>query len=163
MKRHLPLVASLLFFYSCLSQSSIEETLNKLNKNSVPYIQTEDLPVEKQTLLLDAREKNEYKTSHLKDAIWVGYEGFSLRKVEKQITNKNTPIIVYCSIGVRSEQIGEKLQKAGYTNVKNLYGGIFKWKNEGGTVYDANEEATEKIHGYSKFWSKFLTNGEKVY
>jgi rhodanese-related sulfurtransferase len=30
------------------------------------------------------------------------------------VKDKNTNIIVYCSIGVRSEQIGEKLKKLGY-------------------------------------------------
>ena len=41
-------------------------------------------------------------------------------------------IIVYCSIGVRSEDIGEKLKELGYTKILNLYGGIFDWKNKGG-------------------------------
>jgi len=33
---------------------------------------------------------------------------------------------VYCSLGIRSEVIAKKLKKAGYTNVFNLYGGIFE-------------------------------------
>ena len=44
-------------------------------------------------------------------------------------TRKKTPTIVYCTIGARSETIGEKLKKNGFTNVYNLYGGIFEWKN----------------------------------
>jgi rhodanese-related sulfurtransferase len=34
----------------------------------------------------------------------------SILKVEAAVKDKNTNIIVYCSIGVRSEQIGEKLK-----------------------------------------------------
>ena len=163
MIRHIFLVCLLSLSLSCLSQSSIEDTLNTLNEHSIPYIQTTELEFTASHYFLDTRRQEEFNVSHLKNAIWVGYDNFSLEKVEQKITDKSVPIIVYCSIGVRSEQIGEKLVAAGFTNVKNLYGGIFKWKNEGGTVYDNNNTSTEKIHGYSKFWSKFLTNGEKVY
>jgi rhodanese-related sulfurtransferase len=43
----------------------------------------------------------------------VGFN-FNSKKVEAAVKDKNTNIIVYCSIGVRSEQIGEKLKKLGY-------------------------------------------------
>ncbi|MEN8818965.1 MAG: rhodanese-like domain-containing protein, partial [Polaribacter sp.] len=52
---------------------------------------------------------------------------------------------------------------AGYTNVLNLYGGIFEWKNKGNLVFDSNGNATEKIHVFSKEWSKWLLKGKKVY
>ena len=71
--------------------------------------------------------------------------------------------LVYCSIGVRSENIGEKLQQLGYTNVYNLYGGIFEYKNEGGTVYNLQNKPTDSVHTYNKKWSKYLTKGNKVY
>ena len=71
--------------------------------------------------------------------------------------------VVYCSIGVRSEKIGEKLQAAGYTNVKNLYGGIFQWKGEGEKVVDSLGLSTERVHAFSKLWGKLLTNAKKVY
>jgi rhodanese-related sulfurtransferase len=44
----------------------------------------------------------------------VGFNYFNSKKVEAAVKDKNTNIIVYCSIGVRSEQIGEKLKKLGY-------------------------------------------------
>jgi len=70
---------------------------------------------------------------------------------------------VYCSLGIRSEDIAEKLKKAGYNNVLNLYGGIFEWKNKDFTVYNSEGTQTEKIHTFSKEWSKWLTKGIKVY
>ena len=79
--------------------------------------------------ILDAREKEEYSTSHLKNAIFVGHTTFELDSVLTKIPNKNSEIVVYCSIGIRSETIASKLKKAGYSNVFNLYGGIFEWKN----------------------------------
>jgi rhodanese-related sulfurtransferase len=52
---------------------------------------------------------------------------------------REAPVIVYCSVGYRSEKIGEKLQKLGFQNVHNLYGGIFQWKNDGFEVLNAQK------------------------
>ena len=76
---------------------------------------------------------------------------------------KSDTIVVYCSIGYRSERIGEKLLAAGYKNVFNLYGGIFDWKNNDRVVVDSKNEPTEKVHSYNKTWGLFLDKGEKVY
>jgi hypothetical protein len=44
-----------------------------------------------------------------------------------------------------------------------LYGGIFEWKNNNFKVLDTLGNETEKVHTFSKSWSKWLTKGEKVY
>ncbi|MBO0321418.1 rhodanese-like domain-containing protein [Muricauda sp. CAU 1633] len=147
---------------SC-AQQSIPEVLKQLNDGTVDYISVENLHEMEAPLLLDTREKEEFEVSHLKSSIWVGYTEFDLNKVLQELSNKEKPIVVYCSIGVRSEDIGEQLKNAGYTNVLNLYGGIFEWKNKGYPVYDENEHKTEKVHPYSRYWGRFLTNAEKVY
>ena len=72
-------------------------------------------------------------------------------------------VIVYCSIGKRSEDVTLKLKKAGYTNVKNLYGGIFEWVNQGHPVYNNNNIVTDSVHAYGNFWGKWLDKGVKVY
>lgn len=76
---------------------------------------------------------------------------------------KGSEIIVYCSIGKRSEKITQKLTKAGYSNVSNLYGGIFEWVNQGNNVVDLNNKNTNKVHAYSRFWGHWLDKGEKVF
>mgnify|MGYP006131199637 CR=1 FL=1 len=101
-------------------------------------------------LLFDAREKVEFETSHIKNALFVGYDKFNLEKTNTKIPNKNDKIIVYCSLGIRSSTIAIKLKKAGYTNVLNLYGGIFEWKNSGYRVYNRDEKETEKVHTYKQ-------------
>ena len=145
------------------SQNNIDRTLKKYNDGSVPYIHVDALHGMQHVVLLDAREKEEFEVSHLPNAMWVGNKTFELDSVTSKITDKNTETVVYCSIGVRSENIAEKLMEAGYTNVKNLYGGIFEWKNHGYPVYDAEGFETEKVHAFSKHWGKLLTQGEKVY
>lgn len=146
------------------SQQSLSQLLKKYNTGAVPYISAEDLSrLENNVVLLDAREPKEYKVSHLKNALHVGYDDFDIALVKKRVTNKKQKIIVYCSLGVRSEVVGMKLKAAGYTNIQNLYGGIFEWKNQNFKVYDASEKETENIHAYSKSWSKWLLKGTKVY
>lgn len=113
-------------------------------------------------VILDAREKIEYDVSHLPEAIFVGYSNFSEDEVSKRFKDKSASIVVYCSIGIRSENIASKLQKAGYTNVSNLYGGIFEWKNTDFKVF-SNGKETNKVHTFSKNWAKYLEKGEKIY
>lgn len=124
-------------------------TVDSLNQNNA------------QITILDAREPNEFSVSHIKNAIYVGYENFSIKKVVKKIPNDKT-VVVYCSIGYRSEKIGEQLQKEGY-KVYNLYGGIFNWTNQGYEVVDSTNKPTKKVHGYDKDWGKWLTKAEVVY
>ncbi len=137
MKILLPLVAFFLCFLNSHGQQDIENTLQKLNNHSVPYITTDELNLQSQFTLLDAREKQEYAVSKLPGAVRIGYTNFNPTNIQTIIPDKNTPIVVYCSIGVRSEKIGEELIKLGYTQVLNLYGGIFDWKNKGYLVYNS--------------------------
>lgn len=152
-----------LFLFVGQAQNTIAKSIEKYNSNSIPYIHVKDLQNTENMVLLDTRKKQEYNISHIKNAIWVGHKAFKQVDVSSKFPNKNVPIIVYCSIGVRSEDIGEKLKKAGYTNVKNLYGGIFDWKNQKRSIYNNKGVKTDSIHAFSKQWGKLLTNGIKVY
>ena len=131
-------------------------------QKTVPFINSTDLKTNYKTYtILDTRELNEYNISHLENSIWVGYDDFSLHTTIKK-TSLKKPIVVYCSIGYRSEKIGEQLLKKGYT-VYNLYGGIFEWKNNDNTVVNNSENATNQIHCFNQDWSKWLLKGEKIY
>lgn len=152
-----------LFLFIGQSQNTIAESIEKYNSNNITYAHAKDLKNIENIVLLDTRKIQEYNISHLKNAIWVGYESFKQKYVSSKFPDKNTPLIVYCSIGVRSEDIGEKLKKAGYTNVKNLYGGIFGWKNQKGSIYNNKGIETDSIHAFNKQWGKLVTNGVKVY
>lgn len=155
-----------LFFGSVggFSQESISELLKKHNHGHIPYITVQELAMPKtNALVLDAREDYEYHTSHIKNAVFVGYNSFKIDTIQNFVQDKNEKIVVYCSIGIRSEKIAKQLNKAGYTNVYNLYGGIFQWKNNGFKVYDSEEKETDNVHVSSKYWAKWLLKGKKVY
>ena len=146
------------------SQTSIKDLLNKYNDHSVPYIEVDELTkLTAQPLLLDTREKEEYDISHLENDIHVGSKGFKVSKTAGLPSNKDTMIVVYCSVGIRSEIIGKKLISEGYTAVYNLYGGIFEWTNKGKKVFSSNQQPTSKVHVNSKQWGAYLLKGTKVY
>lgn len=148
------------------SQNNIDEAIEKYNSNSVDYISVEELVQLKASnqhiKLLDARQPTEYSISRLQDAIFAGYDDFNLKSIQDKLKPEDT-IVVYCSIGVRSEDIGERLQKAGYKHVFNLYGGIFEWVNEGYQIYNQKGKPTNRIHAYDRFWGRYLEKGQKVF
>jgi rhodanese-related sulfurtransferase len=149
---------------SMSAQDSLDNLLKQYNTNAVPYISAQELAMPKtEAIILDARERSEYDISHLKNAIFIGYNHFSLEQTTQKLQDKNQTIVVYCSLGIRSETIANQLKKAGYTNIKNLYGGIFEWRNKGFKVYNSEDKKTDSIHAFSKAWSKWLTKGTKVY
>ncbi len=131
---------------------------------SVPAITVKNLiQIKDDVILLDAREMNEYEVSHIPGAIYVGYDNFD-DSLLKGI-DKDARIVVYCSIGFRSEKIGEKLKKIGFSNAYNLFGSIFEWTNAGQPLEDKDGNSTHKIHTYNKKWSQWVNEGaaEKVW
>ena len=159
------LILFLVVSSTTFGQKKLDKLLDKWNTRNVPYISVETLAMPKtDAILLDAREENEFNISHLENAICVGYDNFKIKEtIAKLPKDKNAKIVVYCSLGIRSETVAHKLIKEGYTNVYNLYGGIFEWKNANFKVIDTLGKSTEKVHTFNKSWSKWLKKGEKVY
>ena len=112
-------------------------------------------------VVLDTRERDEYEVSHIRHAQHVGYIWFDMREVYD--IPKTDTVVVYCAVGNRSERIGEKLKKAGYQHVFNLYGGIYEWVNQRNPVYNADDVQTTEVHVYDKNWSRWLLRGTPVY
>jgi len=164
------LLSLLVFNSGCFAQApanvnvqnpKFNNRLELLLSFSVPVIDVNDLAETKDNyLLLDAREMEEYEVSHIEGAEYIGYD-YPRFEMLNDIP-KDQPIVLYCSIGYRSEKLGEKLKKQGFTNVQNLYGSIFEWTNEGLPLVDKNGKPTDKIHTYNKKWSKWVKKSDKV-
>ena len=146
------------------AQKDFDEFLEKRLPKEVHHISPETLKMKlhnEYVLLIDARSKKEYEVSHLKNSVFLNFNKPDFSMFSEY--DKNTAVVVYCSVGLRSSNISKKLTALGFKNVSNLFGGIFKWKNSGYQVVDMDLKATEKVHGYSQNWSKWLTNAEIVY
>lgn len=172
MKRIFQFFSTIFLFVSCFSafkvvgqhtERDFRDMVEEMSKGSVKDITVEVLKQKKaqEIVLLDTRERKEYDVSHLANARWVGFDGFDLTTISD--LPKSTTIVTYCSVGYRSERIGEQLQKAGYQHVINLKGGIFDWVNKGNPVVDGKGKPVQKVHGYDEKWGKWVKRGRVVY
>lgn len=166
MKKILTLFLIVVAMYANAQDTSFDKMLKEMYKYSVPLVKSSQLSEwmkEGDIYILDAREGKEFKISHIKGAIEVGYDKFDIEKIPSNIS-KEAKVVIYCSVGYRSERIGEKMMHAGYSNVFNLYGGIFDWTNHGNKVYNEDGEVKE-VHAYNKDWGKWVQNDniKKVY
>lgn len=169
MRKNIILFLSIISFVTlpCVSHAQQVQSkaydlmLKALLKHDVPEIGVSQIPKNDTAIVfLDARTLQEYKVSHIRNAVWVGDEDFNISRVPADLQKRK--MIVYCSVGYRSEKVAEKLEKAGYNQVKNLYGGIFEWVNDKRPVYDSIG-VTKRVHAYNHLWGIWLKKGVKVY
>jgi rhodanese-related sulfurtransferase len=167
MKRLIILMVLLCTYITGFAQASrvqsktYDKMIQSTITNSTPQISVNQLAVNlNKYVILDAREPKEYAVSHLPNALNVGYDKIDFLPIKN--VSKDQSIVVYCSIGYRSEKVSEKLIAMGYKKVYNLYGGIFEWKNQGQKVVNLSG-STDEVHAYSKVWGVWLNKGKKVY
>ena len=106
-------IALLLFFGTSFAQKPLEALLKAYNQRSIPYISVTEARMHQlngDALILDAREKEEFEVSKIPSAMYIGSQQFSEKRLQKTIQDKDQEIIVYCSIGIRSEKISEKIK-----------------------------------------------------
>lgn len=79
-------------------------------------------------LVLDVREENEFAAGHIPAA-----KNIPLAKLIERAGEirkyQQKPIVVNCQAGVRSGNACGQLQKAGFTNVSSLKGGLNAWND----------------------------------
>ncbi len=102
-----------------------------------------------QHVVLDVREKEEYRDGHLKNAVSVP-RGFLEMKVDAEVPDKSTPIIAYCAGGVRSLLAGKVMKEMGYDDVTSMSGGYTAWKNEGYDFVQDRQFSQEQLTRYSR-------------
>lgn len=117
-----------------------------------------ELQQDSKLVLLDVRSIPEYSVSHLPDA----------QQVDPAKTDfsdfpypPDTPIVCYCSVGYRSARLVDRLQAAGYQNVRNLEGSIFEWINQGYSVY-RERNVVRSVHPYNAQWGLLLDPSNSI-
>lgn len=153
------LLFSLATTISFTQDQNFERYLIDLRKEfQVPQISPDSLKIIS-PVILDTREKEEFDISHIGNAINVGYDDFSLNQLN--LINKDTTIVVYCSVGYRSSKIAQTLIDAGFKDVRNLDGGIFKWVNQNNEIVK-NSIKTDSLHTYNTRWGRYISNKNTI-
>lgn len=132
-----------------MAKSMADKTVPIIKSSQVVKLQQKNKKIQ----FLDARELKEFEMSHIKNSHHIGYDDFDKKSMNN--IDKNTTIVIYCSVGYRSGKIGVILRDMGYTSVFNLYGGIFDWANNGYPIYNKSGECM-KVHPYNNKWGKWL-------
>ncbi len=81
-------------------------------------------------ILIDVREKDEWVEGSIPGARWIP-RGFLELRIEDQVPERSSEIVLYCAGGTRSALAAQSLAELGYTNVKSLAGGFSAWKRAG--------------------------------
>ena len=100
-------------------------------------------------VVLDVREKEEYREGRLEGAVSVP-RGFLEMKMDAEVPDKSTPIIAYCAGGVRSLLAGKVMKEMGYEDVTSMSGGYTAWKNEGHPFVQDRQFTQEQLTRYSR-------------
>ncbi len=157
--------AGTLALVSCGRKKAYDVQLKLLPNFGVIYIKPDSLAAllksNQQPMLLDTRDREEWTVSRLPGAQVVEVKSFNVSQLDS--VPRDTPIVLYCSVGYRSGEVGKKLQEAGFTKVRNLYGGILEWKNQGYALVTPTGALTEQVHTYNSYWASFLEKGQAVY
>jgi sulfur-carrier protein adenylyltransferase/sulfurtransferase len=79
-------------------------------------------------VLLDVREKEEFRAGYIPGAVSVP-RGFLELQIEGRVPDKNAKIVAYCAGGTRSALAAATLAELGYTNVETANPGFVRWKD----------------------------------
>lgn len=93
----------------------------------VTITQFQKLITEKGAQLVDVRTPKEYEEGHIENALLINFFDKDFNEQSLKALDKNKPVYIYCRSGGRSAKAAEMYEKAGFTKVYNLLGGMNAW------------------------------------
>lgn len=97
-------------------------------------------------ILVDVREPRERAVSVLPGSI-------TLDTLARLGPPDDRPIVVYCTIGMRSADWTQRLRDDGWVNARNLSGGVLAWAAAGGAFVAPDGRPTRAVHVYGRTWN----------
>jgi len=144
-------------------------------QNKANYIEPEELKnlydKGEDFIIIDARNEYEGRIGKFKNAIVPDIKVFrQFPEFVKTIGElKNKPIVTYCTGGIRCEKASAYLREQGFTNVRQLHGGIHEYsekaggKNFEGEMYVFDARINIKVnHENPTIISKCIHCGESI-
>ena len=95
--------------------------IKKLN-----FSEAHNMMTRRDVVLLDVREEPEYITGHAIDAELLPVDEITADTAADLIPSKDTPVMVYCRTGRRSERAASILEELGYREIYDM-GGLVGW------------------------------------
>lgn len=85
---------------------------------------------ERDWVLIDVREQDEYRGGHLPGALGCG-RGILEFHIADLVPDSDREIVLYCRGGHRSALAADSLREMGYTHVLSMSGGYREWSEKG--------------------------------
>src|SRR5690349_2947940 len=104
--------------------SDVRKSIRELSLSELKRRLDDKVPM----VLLDVREKEEYRAGFIPGAISIP-RAFLEMQVEQRVPDKSAHIVAYCAGGTRSALAAKTLQELGYTNVESANPGFSRWKD----------------------------------
>ena len=114
---------------------------------NIPQVEPEQLDItDKKLLLLDVREPEEFSSGYINSLNHLTIprgklEFVAIKKIAIDYGHDRN-IVTYCYKGPRGALAAYQLKKMGFTNVKNLNGGLLNWLNKGNSIKNYLGELT---------------------
>lgn len=118
-KKLIILISLLWLITSCEKKESVAlDSEVELSVLSINCDKTDE-EVNDGAILIDVRSEEEYKLSHLDQAINIPVDVIE-EEIVNYVVDKGTPVILYCRSGNRSSNAAQALLKLGYYKVYDL-------------------------------------------
>lgn len=124
MKRFLIFICTVVsvFFFNCLSPTN--KNVTQLSPKELQLFLNDDIQ------LIDVRTPKEFNVDHINYAKNIDFFSKDFFNTIDKL-DKTNPVFIYCRSGKRSGKSIAEFQKAGFTKIYELKGGILNWKSEG--------------------------------
>jgi len=80
-------------------------------------------------VLIDVRSEGEFRMGHIPNAELINLFSPDLQQ-RIQNLDKDKKYLIYCRSGARSAHICSLMAHMGFTDLSNLYGGLFDWNGK---------------------------------
>lgn len=100
-------------------------------RRSVPEMEPAEVEDRLGTVtVIDVREAEEHAAGTVPGALFLS-RGVLESRIEAQVPDRDTPVVLYCAGGQRSLLAAASLKEMGYSRVWSMAGGFNRWKDEG--------------------------------
>jgi rhodanese-related sulfurtransferase len=109
-------------------------------EKEIEQIEPEDLYVlDNDIVLIDVREPEEFASGYINahNSLTIPrgkLEFVAIKKIAQQF-GEDAKIVTYCLKGPRGSLAAYQLKKMGFSNVRNLSGGLLNWLSKGNTIH----------------------------
>ncbi len=116
------LFACIAFLINCSHSQTVSPILE-------PSKFAEKIKSTPQAIILDVRTPGEYHEGHIPNAVNYDWKNSTAFNDSIARLDKNSPVMVYCLAGVRSNAAVAFMEKLGFKNLVELKGGFRNWES----------------------------------